>query len=327
MAYSAEMTSTPADESGRLMVELHWALLEIDPARWRKDAAARVRGKLADIQRRLTELTARDDVDGLRAPLCQLGSSLASAPSEEASDGSLRARWMAFRRGLVPSYEAMQGALKQHDVHVPSLRPTNVKRGMFHMSSALTALAVLWLVPHPAWAMAVGYPLALIAWTLEIVRRKWPGFNTTIMRFFAPLAHPHEYRRINSGTWYLTAIALLSTTSAPVPCAVGVAVLGFGDPAAAIIGRKIGRVRLLHGRTLEGSLAFLLVGTIAGALAAFFFAPGLSIPLALTLGASGALAGATMELLSMRIDDNLSVALAASGVAAIACALLGVPFG
>lgn len=321
------MTSSLADESGRLMVELHWALSEIDPARWRAGAAARARPRLSEIRARVTALAAKVGAGSLGASLRELESSLASAPAEEGSDGSLRARWMVFRRSLVPSYEAMQRALREHRVHVPSLRPTNWPRGIFHVSSGLVALAVLWSVPHPAWAMAVGWPLALTAWTLEIIRRARPGFNATIMRFFAPLAHPHEYRGINSGTWYLTTIALLSTTVSPVPCAVGVAVLGFGDPAAAIVGRRFGRVRLVHGRTLEGSLAFLAASAAAGTLAAMIFAPGLSLPLALALGASGAVAGAATELLSLRIDDNLTIGLVASGAAAIACALLGVPFG
>ncbi|HJL16721.1 MAG TPA: hypothetical protein RMH99_13745 [Sandaracinaceae bacterium LLY-WYZ-13_1] len=324
------MTRSLADESGRLMLELHWALLEIDPARWRADAAARARAEMRRIQRRLAELTEKGEGSSLRPPLTALARVLATAPSEEASDGSLATRWTAFRQAMVPSYEAMRRALREQRIHVPSLRPSNLKRAVFHATSALTALATLYLMPAPAWTMAVGIPLALTAWTLEAIRRRHPDFNTRIMRFFAPLAHPHEYQRINSGTWYLTAIALLASAAAvlgPVPPAVGAAVLGFGDPAAALVGRRIGRVRLVHGRTLEGTLGFFAVAGAVGTLVVFPFAPHLPWVTALLLGAAGAFAGALAELFSLRLDDNLTVAVVATGAAALAALALGVPLG
>lgn len=307
------------------MKELHWALREIDPSRWRAEAVASVRAKLTEIQRRLAELRDRGGDDSLRAPLTALGTSLAGAPADDSTGASMRARWMAFRRSLVPAYEAMQRALRERRVDVPSLRPSNLKRGVFHVTSGLVALTVLWLMPHPAWTIAVGVPLALTAWSLEAIRRRYPGFNTTIMRFFAPLAHPHEYRRINSGTWYLTSIALLSIAAAFVgalPCGVGVAVLAFGDPAAAIVGRKLGRVRIAHGRSLEGTLAFFLAASIAGTLAALVFAPGIAIGSAIAIATAASVAGAVAELTSVRVDDNLSVAIAASAAALLACALV-----
>ena len=84
---------------------------------------------------------------------------------------------------------------------------------------------------------------------------------------------------------------------------VGIVVLGFGDPAAAIIGRRYGRVKLVNGRTLEGTATFVAVGTLVATswLAVVW---GMDPALAL-LGFFGALAGGIAELFSRRVDDNL----------------------
>jgi dolichol kinase len=144
------------------------------------------------------------------------------------------------------------------------------------------------------------------------------------MRILGPIAHPHEHRRVNSATWYCTALALLALAFDPVPSAIGLAALGVGDPLAAIVGRRFGRVKLMHGRSLEGTLSFALAATLAGTLAAKLFAPDLAWSLALLVAAAGGLAGALAELLSLHIDDNFSVPMVGAGAATVVASLLGV---
>jgi len=90
-------------------------------------------------------------------------------------------------------------------------------------------------------------------------------------------------------------------------------VLGFGDPLAAVIGRKIGRTRLGEGRTLEGSLAFVGGGFVASwaALALWHPDAGSAVWTALAAAVGGALA----ELAARRMDDNLLIPMVAAGCA------------
>lgn len=323
------MQHTFADESGRLVVELHRILSEIDPARWHAGAAEAAREKLRAVQAKLTQLTSQrwPKSDGpLLEPLTDLAKTLATnVPSEDDTGASARARWMAFRKSVVPSYLAIESALRRYEVHVPSLRPSNLRRVIFHVSSASLAMAVLYFTPSMWWCLAIAGPLAAIAWTLEITRRTRPRMNAAIMRLFAPIAHPHEYRRVNSGTWYLTALVALSLPLEPLPGAIGLAALGLGDPAASLVGRKLGRVRLIHGRTLEGTLAFAVVAAIAGTGAALVFAPGIALGSAILLASIGAVAGAVAELTSLRIDDNLTVPVATAAAVFAASLALGIP--
>jgi dolichol kinase len=149
--------------------------------------------------------------------------------------------------------------------------------------------------------------------------------NEKVMKVFAPIAHPYEHHRINSATWYVTAIMLLALTMSPLICAIGLAVLGVGDPAAGYVGRRFGRIKIMHGRTVEGGLGFLGAAIPAALVAAYLFAPTLPFGTLLALAATAALAGAVAEIVSLRVDDNLSVGLVATGAAALMALALGVP--
>ncbi|MEC7519748.1 MAG: hypothetical protein VYE22_07780 [Myxococcota bacterium] len=315
------MQQALADESGRLVLELHRALSEIDPARWHAGAADAARLKLRAIEAKVAHLTSQswpEKSAALRVKLAEVGAALAERlPREDITAANARARWMAFRKSMTPSYEALQATLHQLEIHVPSLRPTNHRRSLFHVLNAAVCMGILYAVPDPAWAIAISGPLVLWAWTMEIGRRWSERWNAVLMRAFAPIAHPHEWRRVNSATWYLTAIFSLSLTQAPLPCAVGLAVLGVGDPIAAFVGRRWGRIPLVHGRTLEGTLAFFAAASLFGVGAAFLFAPGIALGAALAIACAAGAAGALAELLSLRVDDNLSIPLVASGAAAL----------
>jgi dolichol kinase len=140
---------------------------------------------------------------------------------------------------------------------------------------------------------------------------------------FRSIAHPHERYRVNSSTWYGTALTILGFTFEPMLCSVAIAVLGIADPAAALIGRRFGRIKLVNSRTLEGSVTFFVVGTLAAlaVLLVWHIDIGGNALVAVALGA--ALPAAVTELLSRRVDDNLSVPLVAAAGGWLALQLVG----
>ena len=81
--------------------------------------------------------------------------------------------------------------------------------------------------------------------------------------------------------------------------------------AAAVIGRRFGRTKLPGGRSLEGSLAFVLAGGLP-ALAVLLGFHHLPLVTAAVVALSGAVAGAAAEVLSGRLDDNFTIPLIAS---------------
>jgi len=204
-----------------------------------------------------------------------------------------------------------------------TFRPKNYARSLFHVASGGFALALLLLLPTRGWLITTSASFAAAAWTLEILRRKSPGLNDRLMRLFGAIAHPQERHRVNSATWYMTALVLLSVFASMRAAAIGVVVLAVADPAAAFIGRRYGRTRLRANRSLEGTLSFFVAGTLAAValLSVFYVVPW---PARVALAMAGAMLGALAELFLSRLDDNFTIPLTAALAATLAQSILPV---
>ncbi|MGE0323308.1 MAG: diacylglycerol/polyprenol kinase family protein [Polyangiaceae bacterium] len=322
------MTATLAATAAPHVIELYETLRELDPVRFRREMAERLSAKLVslgDELERLGEAVVNESVNPMDASEIAFGLEAGTAEAESelrvriaqlavtlkslSDRGEVsRERWSELRASLLPAYEALARVLRLHAVHVPSLRPTNWHRSVFHTGSGLAALAcAVWLAD---WVPYLASAFFLSAFTMETMRRVSPRANRLLMGLFSRVAHPHEAHRINSATWYATALVLLAFFAEPWMCAIAVTVLAFADPAAGLVGRRIGRIRLVHGRSLEGSLTFVLVGAISAfAVLAIFYS---GTPHALRIALGAAVCGGLAELFSRRLDDNLTVPLAAA---------------
>jgi len=200
------------------------------------------------------------------------------------------------------------------------LRPANLTRSLFHAGCGAVSLLLIHFLPSGGWLIAVAGAFALAAWSMEVSRRMSTRANDTLMRLFGAVAHPHERYRINSSTWYVTALLLLAIFAAPWASAAGVAVLAVADPAAGIMGRRYGRTRLCAGRSLEGSLSFLVVAMVAATAALVWLAPVPISSMTLLLGVAlvGAVAGTLTELFSFWADDNLTIPLVVAATVSVA---------
>lgn len=305
------MSTALATATQPIARELHSALLALDPARFDDTKRAELAARLAGVRDRFTALLESADRDAVAERLAALAEVLrAKLPDPNAA----RERWMRLRDELQPSYEALVVALRDHAVHVPSLRPTNYVRNVFHVVNALGVVALVELVPMPIVRWIASGAFALVVF-LESIRRLSPRANAVIMKVFGAVAHPYEHYRVNSGTWYVAALFVLAWLGRADVGAAAVAVLGLADPAASLVGRRFGRTKLLHGRTLEGSATFVLVG-FAAAIAVFrAFHPELGWGVTLAGAAAAALAGAIAEALSRRVDDNFSIPVIAAAAA------------
>ncbi|MBI4665873.1 MAG: hypothetical protein HY751_05605 [Nitrospinae bacterium] len=179
----------------------------------------------------------------------------------------------------------------KHDSHAP--------RKLFHALAASIIPALYHLEVLPRGVIVAAVTLLAVLWIwVDSARLKLPRFNTWVMARFSFLMKKKEAHSV-SGVSYLlggTAIALLL-----FPPAVAVSTLFFialGDPAAAVIGKRFGTIKLLHGRSLQGSLAMLAVCLVVAR-----FIGGFAWPVSI----AGALVATLAELYSGRIDDNLMV--------------------
>jgi dolichol kinase len=283
-----------------------------------------VRQKLESANRRIDELLAAEWTlvpDSVTESIERLAELLRTWTQDDPDDTST---WVELKAQLRERYAGLSTALRRERVKVPELRPTNYARSGFHIGAAVVCLGLIVGLTSQQLPWAAG-AFAAWAWGMEGARRVSKRANAAMMRFFRPIAHEQERDRVNSATWYMTSLVLLALTGSPLLCVKAVDVLGLADPLAGLVGRRFGRVRLINGRSLEGSLTFVVVGTLAARSAMLLVDTTLGSSALWITALAAALAGGVVELASRRIDDNLSIPMAAAATAAVVLTLLGAP--
>ncbi len=300
---------TFSESSRDLALSMYRLLAELDRSRFKWQTLIRTMPtRLAAIRRSLRELLELSSTDAVENSdsLSQRLAELDRAIATHAPESSVRSDWLAFRARVVPSYEALASTLRASSLHVPSLRPKNYARTAFHVLAAVLSIVILELSPSWGLVIAIAWAGAIAGWTMELSRRFSKTANRAMMWFFGPVAHPHEAREINSASWYALSLALLASTGEIVPCVLALVVLGVGDPAAAFVGRRWGRHRLVNERSVEGTLA-MIVASLAVGVPLLVVAHEISLGPAFAISGGAAVLGAVAELYSRKIDDNLSV--------------------
>ncbi len=329
-------------DSRDLALDVLDLLRELDPSRWSDELNENLHVRLDELRVRIDDLLelandtdliqrAQADADLHIAQLERSWHHVAEiiedrVPARSLSTADLEAEWMSFRAQLQGAYEGLANDLRGYAIHLPHLRPTNYARNVLHVGAALAGIGVvLSLFPRfPTVVLGIAGGVAATGWTMETTRRFWRPMDRFSWWLFGKCAHPHERYRINSATWFSTSLLILALIGSPMIAAVALAVLGFADPTAAIVGRRWGRTKLLHGRSLEGSLAFVGVGFVAATALLLGFFPGFSLGASMAVAAGAAVLGAVAEAVAKRVDDNLMVPMAAAAGAAIVASLVGV---
>lgn len=324
------MASDVRTEAELIATELHEFLQSADPSRARRELANRFRDNAevlgARIEKLLAEMKEEPRVSRLGESLRTLAERL-NEVRDRAPDTAERfqSECHQIRERIQPSYAALVAALHNQAIRAPNFRPTNLHRTLFHIASGVMALLTMefLLVTETLYHWVPVIP-PTIFWTLEIARRKDSRVNDALMKMLGKIAHPHEWERVNSGTWYGTAGAILVWTVDPYIACTAVMVLGMADPAASLIGRRYGKTKLWGGKSLEGLLAFWLVASFVGMGVLLQLGPVMPLStIAIMAVASGLIAGIA-ETLSGWVDDNFTIPLISGWSLTALAALLGV---
>lgn len=329
------MAHALALDSQQIALDLLLLLKDLDPVRWRDELEEVFRQRLLEMQAQIEELQRRmvalcdrpyadEATRALRDGVNRVAGIIHDyAPDSGLAEAHLREQWMELRTRLHPAYDALAASLRLQDIHVPALRPTNYLRNAFHITASVTALLLVETLLGATSMLVAASLIAACAWTMEISRR----YSTTSDRFswwlLGRMAHPHERTRVNSATWFSSALFLLALTGSHLIAALALGVLGLADPVAALVGRRWGRHTLVHGRTVEGSLAFIVAGSLVTSLTLLTWHRELGGAAMVLLVASAVLPASLAELFARRIDDNLLVPLAAAAGSGLVATLLG----
>ena len=134
----------------------------------------------------------------------------------------------------------------------------------------------------------------------EIFRIKHSNLNRLYFQFFGRVTRDFERARLTGAAYVMISSSILLLFFDMYVCIASILIMSYSDTAAAIIGKKYGKVKVFN-KTLEGSLAFFVVGLVI-VLAIY---PNIS----LFYSFLALMIATIVELLPLKINDNLSVPL------------------
>ena len=185
----------------------------------------------------------------------------------------------------------------------PSAQP-KIWRRLFHVFAGSTIPIAGIFAPETAFLTALAV-LAVGSLALDLARFGIGPLNRVYLRWMAPLLKSDEESHITGATYMLIAAVLVFWLYGRDVGIVVMFFLSLGDPAAAIVGRRMPGPRVL-GKSPGGTAAFAALGTaVVGALLAF---GAIEYHWALW---SGAAIAALVELAGIPPDDNLTIPLIA----------------
>lgn len=229
-------------------------------------------------------------------------------------------------------YEALAKLVRQQEwgrdegVDLPILKPRNYARNIFHVANGLIGAAIYTVIPERSTVLRIALIYFSVMAVLEITRRFSRRWNAILVdKVFGSIARPVEAHRVNAGSWYGLAMVLIVFSFSPAACVAAVLVLGVGDPAAALIGKRWGKHKLRGQKTLEGAIGFAVSATIATtAFLVLTQQPAVqrgdtvhTFGFALLVSVVTSVVGAVVEVLSDRIEDNLSIPVMCAAVASL----------
>lgn len=157
------------------------------------------------------------------------------------------------------------------------------------------------------------FPLTAVFIVIEIIRLYIKPVKRIFLRLFAPILWKEEGRGLTSATrWLISA----SIVCGYFPKDIAILTLFFvaiSDTAAYTIGSLFGKTRIFNGKTLGGTITFLIT-----ALAVSMFSP-----LPRVLAILGAIVATLVELIP-RYDDNLSIPIITGGAIWIISLIMGI---
>lgn len=182
------------------------------------------------------------------------------------------------------------------------------RRKAFHLFGLIIPLGYL-LYPSEAQAKAIILAAMVFGIFVDIFRLAEPRLRSFAHSLIGALMRPKEKADLLGSTSLLIASVMTIFIFQKVVAVAALCLLVGGDTAAALVGKRFGRVPIFCRKTLEGTLAFICAGLALNA-AVCRAEPGLT-PLAVV---TGALVGALVEAVPLPIDDNFAIPVI-SGVA------------
>jgi dolichol kinase len=178
-----------------------------------------------------------------------------------------------------------------------------IKRKIVHLTTLVVPVGYAVTSEKTVILFLVPFFLALLL--VDLIRHFHPGMASLFRKYFFGRVLIEEEGPTFMGSTYFIFSTILTILLFPKSIAItSILILILSDTAAALVGKGVGRIRIF-GKTLEGSIAFFLTSLFI-----VWIYPNLNR----FSGSLAALGATLIEILPVRLNDNLSIPLVAGAI-------------
>lgn len=190
---------------------------------------------------------------------------------------------------------------------IPNINSFFLQRKIWHLAGTSIIPTAYYLETVPrGWAVIIVALVTVVFVTLDTIRVRVRRYNEAFNARLKGFLRKDERTCLVSSSYVLMAATGSMILFRPDVACAAMFYSAIGDPAACVIGKGYGRLRLGNGKSWEGAAAMFAACSVFSA--AVF---GLSM-----VWLAGAFAATVIELYTGPVDDNLSVPLGAGAVMA-----------
>jgi dolichol kinase len=185
-------------------------------------------------------------------------------------------------------------------------------RKAIHLSSI--SIPIVYYHISQELALMILIPIFLGFLVMDLVNRHIKPLRAWYLKTFSSMLRTHELDETKhsfNGATYVTLGAVLAVWLYPKMIAIAAfAILIICDTAAALVGRKFGKTKIVGEKSLEGSLAFFVCAVMV-----ILVVPKLSFTVGLIIAVTATLVELfPIKLFGYPLDDNLTITVIAGGV-------------
>jgi len=184
----------------------------------------------------------------------------------------------------------------------------HVLRKLWHMAAGLSGLAFYKTLQVDKEEMAIGlFVLAFVAFMVEIARLKSEKLNNSILGVMGPFMRECEREGMSGFPFYSLGTGLSLFFFSDKIAILSILFLIFSDPISSTFGVIYGRDKILPNKSLQGSLAGFITCYLITIV--YLLGNGIHEYSLIWFAMIAAIVGVFSELLSVFIDDNLTIPL------------------
>lgn len=206
--------------------------------------------------------------------------------------------------------QSMQSTISTSGIPKRGLRARNdlhLLRKVWHMGTGLTGLFAYSISGLEAKPMAlILFCIALTGFAVEFTRLRSPAINKIAIKLMGPFMRESEANSMSGFPFYALGVAISLFFFEEKLAILGILFLVFSDPISSAVGILFGKDKILGGKkSIQGAAAGFVTCYMLTLFYTLNFAPMTYSLLGFALVAG--IIGSISELLSIFIDDNLTV--------------------